>query len=182
PSAATAASSSGSPCGPSTPPGVASSSTPPGTRGGGSGSSTSSGPTSSRTGAPTPSTPTWPSVGRSTPATTATAPPCSPPPACAPPGCWPTTPPSARARGRSVRLLTNNPAKVEGLRSHGVVVAGLEPLPTAPHVRNLRYLRTKEQRLGHVRPTGATLDGDRDPGPVDPRSVVDVSDLVGPRF
>ena len=83
---------------------------------------------------------------------------------------------------RSVRLLTNNPAKVEGLRSHGVVVAGLEPLPTAPHVRNLRYLRTKEQRLGHVRPTGATLDGDRDPGPVDPRSVVDVSDLVGPRF
>ena len=60
-----------------------------------------------------------------------------------------------RALGvHSVRLLTNNPAKVEGLRASGVDVVAVEPLATAPHSRNLAYLRTKERRLGHVRPSG----------------------------
>jgi GTP cyclohydrolase II len=76
---------------------------------------------------------------------------------------------------RSVRLLTNNPRKLEGLRSSGVRIAGVEPLATAPHSRNLRYLRTKEERLGHVRPHGDPL-GD---GPLDGSEVVDVSELIG---
>jgi 3,4-dihydroxy 2-butanone 4-phosphate synthase/GTP cyclohydrolase II len=49
---------------------------------------------------------------------------------------------------RSVQLLTNNPAKVEALASHGFDVFRV-PLPplTTPH--NLRYLTTKRDRLGH---------------------------------
>src|SRR5207302_3950779 len=48
-----------------------------------------------------------------------------------------------RALGvRSVRLLTNNPRKVEALGEHGVAVREAVPSQTAPHARNLRYLRT----------------------------------------
>jgi GTP cyclohydrolase II len=59
----------------------------------------------------------------------------------------------------SVRLLTNNPDKVEGLRAHGVEVSEVIDLPTAPHARNLRYLRTKQDRLGHTPPAGPELNG-----------------------
>jgi 3,4-dihydroxy 2-butanone 4-phosphate synthase/GTP cyclohydrolase II len=55
---------------------------------------------------------------------------------------------------RSVRLLTNNPRKVDGLRRAGIRVEATEPLATAAHARNLGYLRTKELRLGHRRPVG----------------------------
>ncbi len=49
---------------------------------------------------------------------------------------------------RSVRLLTNNPAKVDALAHHGLGVTRI-PLPplTTPH--NLRYLTAKRDRLGH---------------------------------
>jgi 3,4-dihydroxy 2-butanone 4-phosphate synthase / GTP cyclohydrolase II len=49
---------------------------------------------------------------------------------------------------RSVKLLTNNPAKVDALASHGFGVTRI-PLPplTTPH--NERYLATKRDRLGH---------------------------------
>jgi GTP cyclohydrolase II len=58
----------------------------------------------------------------------------------------------------SVRLLTNNPDKVRGLRDAGITVDGTEPLRTAAHVRNVDYLRTKERRLGHLDTAGAELD------------------------
>src|SRR5918911_5600864 len=61
---------------------------------------------------------------------------------------------------RSVRLLTNNPRKVEALVDAGIEVETTLPLQTSPHLRNLDYLRTKEARLGHVAPAGAELDGD----------------------
>jgi GTP cyclohydrolase II len=76
---------------------------------------------------------------------------------------------------RSVRLLTNNPAKVDGLRASGVEVVAVEPLATAPHSRNVAYLRTKERRLGHVRPSGQPV-GDET---LDLPPVVDVSELIG---
>jgi 3,4-dihydroxy 2-butanone 4-phosphate synthase / GTP cyclohydrolase II len=50
---------------------------------------------------------------------------------------------------RSVRLLTNNPAKVGGLSGFGIEVAGRVPLPVAPTPQNLRYLMAKRDRLGH---------------------------------
>lgn len=61
---------------------------------------------------------------------------------------------------RSVRLLTNNPRKVEGLEAAGVAVDSIVPIATAPHARNLGYLRTKERALGHLRPTGPPIGGD----------------------
>jgi GTP cyclohydrolase II len=61
---------------------------------------------------------------------------------------------------RSVRLLTNNPSKVEALMRAGIGVEETLPLQTSPHIRNLDYLRTKELRLGHISPAGAELDGD----------------------
>jgi 3,4-dihydroxy 2-butanone 4-phosphate synthase / GTP cyclohydrolase II len=50
---------------------------------------------------------------------------------------------------RSVRLLTNNPAKVSGLAGCGVDVTERVPLVTVVTPYNLRYLVTKRDRLGH---------------------------------
>jgi 3,4-dihydroxy 2-butanone 4-phosphate synthase/GTP cyclohydrolase II len=50
---------------------------------------------------------------------------------------------------RSMRLLTNNPAKRVGLEGHGLRIVGREPLPIRPNPENLRYLRTKRDRMGH---------------------------------
>jgi GTP cyclohydrolase II len=61
---------------------------------------------------------------------------------------------------RSVRLLTNNPNKVEALARAGIDVERTVPLQTSPHVRNAEYLQAKEARLGHVAPAGLPLDGD----------------------
>jgi GTP cyclohydrolase II len=61
---------------------------------------------------------------------------------------------------RSSRLLTNNPAKASALDRNGVPVERLVSLQVAPHVRNRRYVQTKERRLGHRAPGGEPLDGD----------------------
>jgi 3,4-dihydroxy 2-butanone 4-phosphate synthase / GTP cyclohydrolase II len=50
---------------------------------------------------------------------------------------------------RSVRLLTNNPAKVEALARHGFGVTRI-PLPPLMTPHNLRYLTAKRDRLGHT--------------------------------
>jgi GTP cyclohydrolase II len=48
-----------------------------------------------------------------------------------------------------VRLLTNNPRKVEGLEAAGVKVAERLPLAIAPNPHNEKYLVTKRDRTGH---------------------------------
>ncbi|WP_153814891.1 bifunctional 3,4-dihydroxy-2-butanone-4-phosphate synthase/GTP cyclohydrolase II [Streptomyces sp. SUK 48] len=53
---------------------------------------------------------------------------------------------------RSVRLMTNNPDKADALERHGVRVAGREPMPVQAGEHNLRYLRTKRDRMGHDLP------------------------------
>ena len=50
---------------------------------------------------------------------------------------------------RSVRLLTNNPAKVEGLTAYGTVVRERVPMPVHVSEHNRRYLAAKRDRLGH---------------------------------
>jgi 3,4-dihydroxy 2-butanone 4-phosphate synthase/GTP cyclohydrolase II len=50
---------------------------------------------------------------------------------------------------RSVRVLTNNPAKVDGLAGFGVDVLGRTPLPVVVTEHNRRYLTAKRDRLGH---------------------------------
>ncbi|HEX5740723.1 MAG TPA: bifunctional 3,4-dihydroxy-2-butanone-4-phosphate synthase/GTP cyclohydrolase II [Pilimelia sp.] len=51
---------------------------------------------------------------------------------------------------RSMRLLTNNPAKRAGLEGYGLTVVDRAPLPSRPHPENVRYLRTKRDRMGHL--------------------------------
>jgi len=53
---------------------------------------------------------------------------------------------------RAMRLLTNNPAKRTGLEGYGLSVLERVPLITAPTPENLRYLRTKRAKLGHIFP------------------------------
>jgi GTP cyclohydrolase II len=48
-----------------------------------------------------------------------------------------------------VRLLTNNPAKVDGLTDNGIEISGRLPLVTAVHADNRRYLSAKATRAGH---------------------------------
>ncbi|WP_020579533.1 GTP cyclohydrolase II [Actinopolymorpha alba] len=56
---------------------------------------------------------------------------------------------------RDVRLLTNNPAKAEGLRRGGLTVNGCQPLLTPANAENARYLHSKRERLGHLLPAPA---------------------------
>jgi len=50
----------------------------------------------------------------------------------------------------NIRLLTNNPKKVIGLESYGIKIVETVPLiaPSTPY--NIRYLETKQKKLGHI--------------------------------
>ncbi|MEV7089232.1 3,4-dihydroxy-2-butanone-4-phosphate synthase [Streptomyces sp. NPDC093085] len=52
----------------------------------------------------------------------------------------------------SLRLMTNNPEKTTALVRHGLRVTGREPVPVQAGEHNLRYLRTKRDRMGHDLP------------------------------
>jgi GTP cyclohydrolase II len=49
-----------------------------------------------------------------------------------------------------VRLLTNNPQKIEALREHGIDVVDRLPLISPPTRHNEKYLRAKRERAGHL--------------------------------
>ena len=51
---------------------------------------------------------------------------------------------------RRIRLLTNNPEKINSLRDHGIEVVGRVPLVTRSNMHNERYLRAKHERAGHL--------------------------------
>ena len=53
---------------------------------------------------------------------------------------------------RSVRLLTNNPAKQVALRASGITVAERVPIIAGENAHNRSYLRTKADKLGHILP------------------------------
>lgn len=50
----------------------------------------------------------------------------------------------------SVRLMTNNPKKMADLEAYGIAIVERIPLETQPHPENVHYLRTKQQKLGHL--------------------------------
>ena len=54
---------------------------------------------------------------------------------------------------RTMRLLTSNPAKRAGLEGYGLRIAERVPLPVHATRDNLRYLRTKRDRIGHDLPS-----------------------------
>ena len=57
-----------------------------------------------------------------------------------------------------VRLLTNNPAKVEGLAAHGVDVVDRLELVVEATEHSAAYLDTKRDRMGHHLPTAPDAD------------------------
>ncbi|MEE8603440.1 bifunctional 3,4-dihydroxy-2-butanone-4-phosphate synthase/GTP cyclohydrolase II [Euzebya tangerina] len=50
----------------------------------------------------------------------------------------------------TLRLLTNNPAKRAGLEGYDLEIVERVPIEVAPTRENLRYLRTKRDRMGHA--------------------------------
>ncbi len=51
---------------------------------------------------------------------------------------------------RKLRLLTNNPRKYIGLSGYGLEIVERVPLEIAPNGDNLKYLKTKKEKLGHI--------------------------------
>ena len=49
-----------------------------------------------------------------------------------------------------IRLLTNNPRKIVGLEGYGLQVGERVPIAVNPKKDNLKYLRTKQKKLGHM--------------------------------
>lgn len=64
-------------------------------------------------------------------------------------------------------LLTNNPAKIEGLRTYGIEVVERLPVQVEPNPFNLRYLRTKREKMGHLFPASILHGGLPDERPTD---------------
>lgn len=55
-------------------------------------------------------------------------------------------------RVTSVRLMSNNPDKIEALESNGITVAARVPLLMQPNNHNIGYLTAKRDRMGHDLP------------------------------
>lgn len=51
---------------------------------------------------------------------------------------------------KTVKLMTNNPKKIDGLTRYGVKVTGRIPLIIPPNVHNVNYLKTKKDKSGHM--------------------------------
>ncbi len=49
-----------------------------------------------------------------------------------------------------IRLLTNNPRKIKGIEGYGIKVVERVPIVIPSNTRNLKYLKTKETKLGHL--------------------------------
>jgi 3,4-dihydroxy 2-butanone 4-phosphate synthase/GTP cyclohydrolase II len=50
----------------------------------------------------------------------------------------------------TMRLLTNNPQKYGGLEGFGLQIVERVPHESAPNPENIRYLRAKRERMGHL--------------------------------
>ena len=51
---------------------------------------------------------------------------------------------------RRIRLITNNPRKFVGLTGYGLEIVDRVPLEIPPNACNLRYLKTKKEKMGHI--------------------------------
>lgn len=51
---------------------------------------------------------------------------------------------------RKMRLLTNNPKKIIGLEGYNLKVTERVPIEVPPGKENIRYLKTKEKKMGHI--------------------------------
>ncbi|RME36976.1 MAG: GTP cyclohydrolase II, partial [Deltaproteobacteria bacterium] len=51
---------------------------------------------------------------------------------------------------RKIRLMTNNPRKIVGLEGYGLEIVERVPIQVEPTGKNLKYLKTKREKLGHL--------------------------------
>ncbi len=64
----------------------------------------------------------------------------------------------AHLRVLSVRLMSNNPDKIQALEGHGIPVTARVPLLMPPNDHNIGYLTAKRDRLGHDLPQVGTFE------------------------
>ena len=51
---------------------------------------------------------------------------------------------------RKMRLMTNNPKKIVGLEGYGIEITKRIPLEMHPNESNIRYMQTKQKKMGHL--------------------------------
>jgi 3,4-dihydroxy 2-butanone 4-phosphate synthase/GTP cyclohydrolase II len=51
---------------------------------------------------------------------------------------------------RKIRLITNNPRKFIGLSGYGLEIVDRVPIEIKPNDSNLRYLKCKKEKMGHL--------------------------------
>ena len=51
---------------------------------------------------------------------------------------------------RKLRLMTNNPKKLIGIKGHGIEVVERVPLIMATNLHNEKYFSTKKEKMGHL--------------------------------
>ena len=51
---------------------------------------------------------------------------------------------------KTIRLLTNNPRKIVGLAGYGLKITRQMPIQVKPNPHNAHYLKTKQQKMGHL--------------------------------
>lgn len=72
---------------------------------------------------------------------------------------------------RTMRLMTNNPAKFTGLKGYGLAVVGRVPVLTPFTEENRKYLETKRTKMSHIYgsdvqgPIKASINRDLKKGP-----------------
>jgi 3,4-dihydroxy 2-butanone 4-phosphate synthase/GTP cyclohydrolase II len=49
-----------------------------------------------------------------------------------------------------IRIMTNNPRKIAALAGYGLEVVERVPIEITPNKSNIKYLKTKQEKLGHV--------------------------------
>ena len=53
-------------------------------------------------------------------------------------------------RIQSIKLMTNNPKKIDALKKLGINVAGRIPVEAVAHDDNVGYLKTKAKKMAHM--------------------------------
>jgi 3,4-dihydroxy 2-butanone 4-phosphate synthase/GTP cyclohydrolase II len=51
---------------------------------------------------------------------------------------------------KKIRLLTNNPRKITGIEGFGLEIVERIPIQAVTSKRNIRYLKTKKEKMGHI--------------------------------